>query len=435
MRLLGLLIFGAAMIAGINYGDRVLALSFSQMTYFAFGVWFVAYTLLADADALAQTYMAHFEAAFVSTCEVLARLIAVSAISLGGYPVGAEEVITVCAASSSTAAAIMAFLLYARGRALRATAPANPSPDNSMIDPRRGRIFALANFVSTVVYLISSPPVIRIIAALGLDIIALAAFSFIQGLFISFQRVLPGLLVLPSLEPIMMSRLGSENRRDDWVYAGLSVIFKAELVCILATVILTCIAGREIIALLSRPAYAEYYYVFPVLVGSLVLITSYRIFETIANMHFKQSIFFGLWPLGVISMGAMIMTVREWGLWSVLLWPIVEITARIFILATVLRRYGIDRTFDPVRSISLLCCAVSAIGLVFVLRSNVQIDNGYVNLYWGLGGLLIFTGTIFLVRPLRPDEYHILMGALPAVFRPIVPAIRALTKPAPIPGR
>ena len=117
-----------------------------------------------------------------------------------------------------------------------------------------------AAICSTIGWLVSSPATVRMIAASGLDVLALAAFSFAQGLYISLQRALPGLLILPSLEPIIMAQVSSGHRREK-IYTTFSVIFKTELICVLAALIATTIAGREHYSNIVQPAYGTYYYV------------------------------------------------------------------------------------------------------------------------------------------------------------------------------
>ncbi len=182
----------------------------------------------------------------------------------------------------------------------------------------------------------------------------------------------------------------------------------------MSAVVVTSIAGADIIAILSRPEYASYYYVLPVLLFSLVLVTSYRLFELIANAHFKQHLFFWLWPLSALAAVAIYSTVRSYGMLSVLLWPIAEIILRIGILNFLLRGYAVWRTFDPSRSILIILSAVIISLCLFALRLLLPLHFRHSDLILGALGLITFLTSFFILRPLRPTECEALVTAMPA---------------------
>lgn len=249
LRAAALVTFVILALFGARTLNSILPIPLTSGTFFAFGVWFVAYTFTADADAFAQSCLAQHNSALGATLEVVART-AVSFGLLCYRPLNVNDIVTICAATSTGAVIFIAYRLREFIKPLVAmTATTSPSTDKTF-EPRRAPIFALANFASTITYLISSPPVVRIMATAGLDVIGLAAFSFAQSLCISLQRVFPGLLVLPTLEPIVMAQLAG-NIRGERVSAGLSLLFKTELVCILSVVIVTSIAGADIVAILA----------------------------------------------------------------------------------------------------------------------------------------------------------------------------------------
>ncbi len=412
IRVAAMIMFFTVALVGTSLINSILPIQLGTGGLLAFGIWFVAYTFTADADAFAQSWMAHFESAFAAMLEIVFRM-ALLIILLQSRDVGVKDIVVICASTSSAALALVIYRM--RSFIMLVVAKAFGEPPHikdATFNPKHAPMFALANFSSTLSYLISSPPVIRIIASGGLDVIGLASFSFAQGLYISLQRVFPGLLILPTLEPIVMSQLAGDTHGDR-VYSGLSALFKTELVCILAVIIVTSIAGADVIEILSRPVYAQYYYVLPILMGSLVLITSYRLFELIANTNFKQHIFFWLWPSGVLAMLAMYETVHSWGILSVLLWPIVEIILRIGLLTFILRRHCVWRAFDPLRSVLLTLCAGFIVVCLFVMRSIIPIHFHHSDLILAVLGVLVFVASLFISCPLRPPEYETLVAALP----------------------
>jgi hypothetical protein len=141
---------------------------------------------------------------------------------------------------------------------------------------------------------------------------------------------------------------------------------------------------------------------------------AFRIFEIVANINFKQRIFFMLWPLGLASTLAIYATVRPWGIWSVLTWPIIENIMRAGILFVVFHRDGIWRAFDPARSLLLVFCAGIILGALFVLREAIFfVDCVNVEFILATIGVAAFLGTLFVFRPFRPAEYEILSKMFP----------------------
>jgi hypothetical protein len=392
--------------------NSILPIQLSTGALFAFGVWFIAYTFTIDTDAFAQSHLAHYNSALGSTMEIIGR-IALLFVIWRFEALNVENIVTISAITSTCAVTFIVYRLRGFIRPLMRTNLTVSSHADTTFDPTHGPMFALANYASTVSYLISSPPVIRIIATAGLDINALAAFSFAQGLCLSLSRIFPGLLMIQTVEPIVMSRLAGDIRGDR-VNAGLSILFKTELIFILSAVIVTFIAGADIVVILSRPTYAPYYYVLPVLIGSLALYTSYRLFELVANSHYKQHIFFWLWPLSVLAMLAMYATMRGWGMLSVLIWPIAEMVVRICLLTFMLRRYAVWRAFDPPCSALLILSAGTVVIFLSVLRTILPIHVHYSDLILAGLGLILFLVSLFIIRPIRPTEYEIIVAAIPA---------------------
>jgi hypothetical protein len=284
-------------------------------------------------------------------------------------------------------------------------------PAASTFDPSVVPGFALANFASTVMYLISSPPVIRIVASSGLSVVALAAYSFVQALALSLQRLLPGLSILPSLEPFAMAGIAG-NRRNE-VLSALALIFKLELIVILCGVIATSLFGRDLILLLSREEYAAFYFVLPLLLVYVSFATGYRLLEIMLNAHLKHAIFFWIWPLGLLSMLAIALTVGWWGVWSVLLIPILEISLRVVGLSLLFRSLELGRIFDPARTFPVVGAALLIVAALFALRHALGWAGTLADLSLAAGGVVFFLGVMALLKPIKKVETEWLRIALP----------------------
>jgi hypothetical protein len=271
-------------------------------------------------------------------------------------------------------------------------------------------MFAAAAYASTIGWLISSPSVVRIFAKSGLDLVAFAAFSFVQGLCVSLQRGFPGLLILPSLEPLLV-KFGSTSERGK-MFAILSLVFKAELILILSIVIVTSLAGGEIISLLSRPAYAVYYYVLPAIMIILLLQTIYRICETVMSIRFQHRAFLALWPLSLLSITTLYFTVGSWGLWSVVGIPIVESAARVSFLFFAYRQTETWRALDPAKSFRIILSAGFILLSAFACRElPIALASNVVQ---AIVSFIGFVGLLLILRPLRKIEVDYISGALPA---------------------
>jgi hypothetical protein len=271
--------------------------------------------------------------------------------------------------------------------------------------------FAAAAYASTLSYLTSSPGVVRLVARTGLNIYVLAAFSFVQSLSASLSSALPGQLILPSLEAIA-AKLADSGRGEE-IFPALSVVFKAELTCMLTIIIGTTIAGREIIGALSRPEYAPYYYALPILLAGLCLHTAYRVLEILGSVNLKYKVFLTLWPLSLIAMGALYLTVGRWGLVSVLVLPIMEVSGRVGLLAVALRGHGVHRALDPPRSLRMLLSAGVVLLLVAcILKVSGETLHGNRLILAG-GGVGLFLSSLFVLRPLNPAECAVLGRMLP----------------------
>jgi hypothetical protein len=401
-----------AIYVGSSLIRDMLPMPVSTLTLIAFGAWFASYALLADADALAQSWVAHTDTASLGTFEIVARNVIIIALFFCDFEMTGSTIIEVSALTSSVAATAIARRFLGFGDRIRELGMDGKHSKYPLVDVRQAPMFAAAAYASTMGWLISSPAVVRIFAKSGLDLIAFAAFSFIQGLCVSVQRGFPGMLILPSLEPILV-RFGSGAERSK-MFSVLSLIFKVELILILSIITVTSIAGSEIISLLSRPAYAPYYYVLPVMMLILLLQTIYRICETVMSVGFQHRAFLALWPLSLFSITALYFTVEIWGLWSIIGIPIVESSLRVGFLLFAYRRTEIWRALDPLRSLYLILTAALVILSVFAYR--LYLSNTGSSWLEAIAGLAVFVGALFILRPLRKPEVEYVSSALPISF-------------------
>jgi len=411
LRATALLLFVAGLtlspaLQGITPGEL------SRTTTIAFGAWFVAYTLLKEADAIAQSLIMHHWAAAVAACESLMRLGSLTLLYSLSRVNQVEVVIVIYAVTSSVAAGVLLPSLWLAVRR-RIRVPRALVLQNEVVSDLRHQLprFAIAAYASTLSYLTSSPGVVRLVARTGLDIHALAAFSFVQGLSASLSSALPGQLILPSLESIAAKM--TDSGRGEEIFPALSVVFKIELTCVLAIIIATAVAGAELITILSRPEYAPYYYALPVLMVGLCLQTTYRVLEILGSMNLKYRVFLILWPLSVAGLLALYITVGSLGLISVLVVPILELTSRVAISAVALRHYGIGRALDPGRSLRLILSALIVLLCAFLLLAAWGESLGGARLLVAATGVLIFLLTLVIVRPLSPLESQVLTKVLP----------------------
>jgi len=419
MRLATLFVFAAICILMLENSDRFLPV-IDRGTVVAFVFWFVSFTLMTDADAFAQSWLAHSDSAVASFLEVCARTLAIIAVASLSVSAVSARTIVIISATTSTLSLIYLLTRLSRFRSiLGSAAGVDTSSADARFDPRGIPWFAVGNYASTIVYLVSSPPMIRIAASAGLGVVSLAAFSFIQTLATSAQRLLPGLLVLPLLEPIIMSGILVRGKGEG-IISGLSLLFKLEILCVLCGIIIATIAGEDLIIALSRPDYANYSDVLIVMLIYVAFATAYRLLEMIINTNSKQTIFLVVWPISCISIITTYVFVHRFGLIAVLLIPTLEIALRVMLLATAFRQYGTFRVFDPLRTLPLmLLAAVIAIAGRTALRLLGADRSMLLDFAMAAVVALLFLGGAWICKILRPSEYEVLGAVFPERLRPI----------------
>lgn len=430
VRALSVLILTLAFLALSEALGSSLPTHLDAGTIVAFYIWFLSYMIMADADAFAQSWLAHFDSALAACVEVVLRtMLLVGAILLGAH-VDVAAVIYISGFTMTFAVIALLLRLTRFRRLFRSTQEseqAAASRRHVTFEPRQALSFAAANYASTVVYLISSPPVVRIVGATGLSIVALAAFSFVQTLANSLQRMFPGQLILPLLEPAYMSQTVYRSGDRDGL-AGLSLVFKVELIILMIGVIITTMSGREIVNILSREEYSNYYIVLPFLLIYISLATAYRMLEIVINTSFRQRVFFLIWPIGIFALVLMHYTVGYWGIASVLFFQIAEIFLRVLVLAVAFRSYGTSRIFDLPRSMS---CVALAACITTVALGAIQLSGTgcvWCRAFVAAIGAASYIGGCMLIKPLRLDECLALERALPRWLRFLFPVSRRLSR-------
>jgi O-antigen/teichoic acid export membrane protein len=425
IRLGSLVLFLLAFVVGAQVTDLFVAIESRHLALVAFAIWFIATVIFADGDALAQSCVAHVDLALVYTFEIVARTLAVLVLVRLTPALTADMVLAVSASTMTAAVVILYKRLWRIWQKLRDTAEEPPSDSRAALDINRVLRFATAAYVSALSGLASSPALVRLVATSGLNVVAFAAFSFAQGLFIAIQKGLPGALVLPSLEPLMAAEL-ADRARHDRVFAALSFTVKVELIAVLVIVLITSVAGSEIMELIAKPEYAPYSFVMPALAFMVFLFTTYRILEIIGNLILKQKVFLTLWPLGLLSLLAIYLTVPQWGLGSVLLWPILENATKLAILLIRFRRDGAAKAFDLPRSSLLILIALLILGTAAFLRATVGVAQA--DLLLVMGSIALFAASLFAIRPFRPLEFETAMMILPQSWPPVRWLILRLTR-------
>jgi O-antigen/teichoic acid export membrane protein len=410
---------GAARVAGItlfviatHYGvlDWFTSQRLTTTTRVAFTVWYIATTMFGDADALAQTWVAHTRLAIATTVEIISRFAAVVVLLAMGYAATAELIVVISAATALLALATIAVLLVPVVTALWRSHAAADTP--MPVDVKQAPRFAAKIYLAHFAWVVSNPAVVRLIAAAGLDVLALAGFSFAQSLLGSLQRGLPGTLVLPGLEPMIMANRARGVSREK-LFALLSLVYKLDLVCSLALVIATSVAGGAIVRILATPAYAEYFFVLPVLAGMMAINTAYRIFEIVGNLNFKQNVFLLLSPLGLASAGAIYVTIGRYGVWSALAFPLIESFARFCIFLVFYRRDAVGRAIDLVRMAEFALISLLTILAGLAFREVIGVGSDRAALAVAGGCVAAMIGAILLLRPIGPDEREVALSVIP----------------------
>jgi len=430
LRFTAILIFTLVLVAARHYIFQLLRIEPDVITLIAIGLWFWALTIWADADALAQSWMLHYSAAFVATLEISARVAVIIFMLFWHELIGLETIVIISAATSMAAVGLLVLrLLLFTNHLQTATSSEAIGESQTKLDESQVLGYAAASYISTLGWVITSPLLTRIIGATGLGLIVLGAYSFAQGLLFAMTRALPGMLILPALEPVLMAELSSGGPSPQ-IFGALSLATKLEFLAIFVLLILTTIAGQDILHLLAKPEFAPYYFVIPFLLIYFLFAMIYRVLEIIVRMLLRHRIFVFLWPLGLLSLALTYLTVAQWGVWSVLVWPIVEIVLRIAVLLIILRTDGAWTALDPARSLAVAACTAVIISVLLVIQNVMGVEKltATTDYMLALAGILIFSGALFIVKPLRTLECEHLMRILPRSWPVVQNLLYQLTR-------
>ena len=415
LRFTAILIFTLVLVAARHYIFQLLRIEPDATTLIAIAIWFCALTIWADADALAQSWMMHYNAAFIATLEISARVAVIIFMFFRHEVIELDTIVIISAATSMAAVVLLVLRLLSFTNCLQTTTSSEAIGESQTeLDVNQVPSYAAASYISTLGWVITSPLLTRIVGATGLGLIVLGAYSFAQGLLSSTTRALPGMLILPALEPVLMAELSSGGPSPQ-ILGALSLATKLEFLAIFVLLILTTIAGQDILRLLAKSEFAPYYFVIPILLIYYLFAMIYRVLELIVRMSLRHRIFVFLWPLGLLSLALTYLTVAQWGVWSVLVWPIVEIVSRIGVLLIILRVDGAWTALDPARSLTVAACTAVIISVLLVIHHVIGVENltATIDYMLALTGMLILGGTLFVVKPLRTVECEHLMRILP----------------------
>lgn len=194
VRLVSLVLLVAGIVANRSALQHIVPVHLEASAFIGFAVWFAAYIIFMDAEAFAQSWAAHSTSAVVGVLEIAAR-IAVIWLLIRGGALNIDTLMMGMAATAMGAAIIVMSRLFRIFSRIRSSAsPDAGAPVATALNIKGVSFFAFANYLSSISWGISSPPIVRIVGAAGLQVVSLAAFSFAQGLLTSLQRALPGLV-------------------------------------------------------------------------------------------------------------------------------------------------------------------------------------------------------------------------------------------------
>jgi O-antigen/teichoic acid export membrane protein len=419
LRAISLFIILAVLTFGLMFAPAFLPTGFAPATLAIFAVWLVSWVLYSnDANGLAQSLMLQREAAIVTISEPATRLAALYVLYSLGQSVDARSVIWISALTCTFSLMCLSYLVW-RNLDL----PSGPAQELSVGNPLS---FALGRYMSSTTALVASPSAVRLVAASGLDVLPLAAFSFVQSLYASLQRAFPGLILIQSVEPILLTRL-AEGVRYEKILSSIAVIFKLELFLVLTIFIASALAGPTIITLLARPEYAPYWYILLVMGVIQVINAAYRILEVVSSAVAKQAIFFWVWPIGLLSTSCIYFTVHTWGIWAVLFFPLLEGALRLGAVMAFFRRDGMQIALDIRHSMIMIVSAGIVVVTAFLLRPDAATAIG--DLLAATGGIVVFTLLVCFARPIRPLEHQLILKMIPKNWKAIRMFADAITVP------
>jgi hypothetical protein len=370
--------------------------------------WVIILSLQGDIEAMAQSLMEYRVWAVTSLLELLGRVFISIYIARSGSLMP-DTVLLIWAVTASVQFTVVIIFLCLRNRDYGSM---SSSEDAHQLLPDFGQQFTYAAslYVSALAWLVSSPLATRLVSATGLAAIPLAAISFVQTLVMSASRALPVLLLSAVIEPLLVSRGVVQGDRRG-VGIALSVLVKLETIAILTAIVAIQPCNEFIVALLGKSEFAIYGFVFSILLLQALAASYYRLMEIQAGISQLNSAFVVMLPISIACLVLVYATTESLDFAALLIWPSVDVVAKLAIMAYLLRAKGLTSFFDIAR-LGLL--AVSAIALICVSEFVVWYFalGGFESLTVSLTAGLAFIGGLFLLRPLRREEHAFIVEVL-----------------------
>ena len=161
IRFTAITIFILILVVAHNYIFQLLRIEPNEAILIAIAVWFFAITILADADALAQSWMMHFHAALIATFEIFARISAILFLYYW-HEIDLHTIVTLSAASGTAAAILMSLRLFLFTSYLRKSTSGAGADANSVdLDLREAPSYAVASYISTLGWVVTNPLLVR----------------------------------------------------------------------------------------------------------------------------------------------------------------------------------------------------------------------------------------------------------------------------------
>ena len=400
-----------------TFARDTLLMGEGMLTICAFAVWYAGYAVTTDLEMLAQSWIVHATTAISGTIDVLLRSACVLLLALSGHEISGATVIAISAVTTFVAVIIILLKLIRLRPHISSLLIATSEQRLPRLSAKDAPLFAASIYASNIGWLITSPSVVRIFAKGGLDIVTFSAFSFVQGLCVSIKRAFPGSDDPPRVWEPLFARFTMAPAR---MFSSLSLVFKLELVCFLAFSILTGLAGREIIALVSRPEYAPYYYLLPLVMLILLFQTIYRITARLLRAFSLSTP--SSWRLAGIAAGgrSSLLDCRSLG-------PSRSPVHSAHRKCNPYRNYHAcpstrrdSGSNNPVRSLQVGTAAGGSV-LFALLARYARPDFGNLTLAVLATGLFFLT--VFVVRPLRKDEVTKFSLTMPSSLQSLSRAI------------
>lgn len=391
MLLVFVLIRGFDWGAAPEWGPAMAGASFAPAALFI-----LASLAQADLDAMAQSLALQRVSRIGSVGEAVVRLVIIGALALAGQISSAMDVLAVLAATACLASAGLLIVVF------RALSQPETGLARSVIDWPELRRTALGGYAASMAWFCSSPAVIRLIAGRLLPVATFSGFAFAQGLVMSFQRYTPGSLMMPFVEPGVMrefARSGSRSRLAD----ALSLVVKADVICIGAVIVGVIVAGRPLVEVFTGGRYGDTAFALAWLLTYIATSSVYRSFEVIAIAVGATSALMRPLAISVLWTAVAIAATPVFGLAALLLCPLGDACSRLALMHGYLRREGLRRIIDArvmliaVGAATLLGIAGSAVEALFGLGAAGTIVTG---IFCGLG----FLACLAIARPLSRGE-------------------------------